>query len=124
MGQTYRQLVAWQKSMELVVVVYKATQKFPREELYGLTSQMRCASVSISSNIAEGTGRVSDSDFARFVEFAYGSAMGVVSQAHIAKRQSMLLSEDFQDLYDRAERLARMLSGLRGSLLGSSGPRP
>ena len=120
----FEKLEVWQLAVELADRVYQVTSRFPEAERFGLTSQMRRASVSVSSNIAEGSGRGSDADFARFVEIGYGSVMEVVSQSHIAKRQNTLLSEDFQDLHDRAERLARMLSGLRASLLGSSGPRP
>ena len=120
----FEKLEVWQFAVEFADRVYVVTSRFPDSERFGLTSQMRRASVSISSNIAEGSGRGTDSDFARFVEIGYGSLMEVVSQSHIAKRQSMLLTEDFHDLYDRAERLARMSSGLRASLLGSSGPRP
>lgn len=104
--------------------MYAVSARFPSEERFGLTSQMRRAAVSISSNIAEGSIRSSSTEFARFVEIAYGSLMELVSQAHIAKRQAMLLSEDFQDLYERAERLSRMMSGLRASLIGPSGPQP
>jgi four helix bundle protein len=114
----FEKLDVWQSAVDFADGVYEFTGRFPDSERFGLTNQMRRAAISISSNIAEGTGRGSDADFARFVEMAYGSVMEVVSQAHIAKRQSMLLSENFQDLYDRAERLARMLSGLRNSLRG------
>ncbi len=78
---------------------------------------MRRAAVSVSSNIAEGTSRNSDNDFARFVEIAYGSLMECVSESHVAKNQGFLRPEHFQNLYSQAEVLARMLSGLRGSLL-------
>jgi four helix bundle protein len=81
---------------------------------------MRRAAVSISSNIAEGSSRSSDADFSRFIEIGHGLLMETVSQSHIAKRQSFLLTEDFQDLYDRAERLSRMLSGLRSKLIGET----
>ena len=120
----FEKLEVWQLAVEFADKVYTVTSRFPEAERFGLTSQMRRASVSISLNVAEGSGRGSDADFARFVEIAYGSLMEVVSHSHIAKRQVMLLSEDFQDLYDRAARLARMLSGLRSSLLSHSGPRP
>lgn len=117
----FEKLEVWQLAVEFADKVYTVTSRFPDAERFGLTSQMRRASVSISSNVAEGSGRGSETEFGRFVEIAYGSLMEVVSQSYIAKRQTMLLTEDFQDLYERAERQARMLSGLRTSL---SGPRP
>lgn len=120
----FEKLEVWQFAVEFADRVHAVTARFPTDERFGLTSQMRRAAVSISSNIAEGSIRSSSGDFARFVEIAYGSLMEVVSQAHIAKRQAMLLSEDFQDLYERAERLSRMMSGLRASLVGPSGPQP
>ena len=108
----------WQLGVAFADRVYSTTARFPADERFGLTAQMRRASVSVSSNIAEGSSRSSDTDFARFIEIAHGSLMEVVSQSHIAIRQTMLLTEDFKDLYDRAERLSRMLSGLRAKLLG------
>ena len=105
-------------AVEFADCVYSVTARFPSDERFGLTSQMRRAAVSISSNVAEGSIRSSSSDFARFIEIAYGSLMEVVSQAHIARRQTMLLAEDFQELYEHAERLSRMMSGLRASLMG------
>jgi four helix bundle protein len=81
---------------------------------------MRRASVSVSSNIAEGSGRVSDKDFGRFIEIAYGSAMEVVSQAQIAERQNFLSTEDRNKLNLSAEELVRMLSGLRTKLLSGT----
>jgi four helix bundle protein len=81
-----------------------------------LTSQIRRAAVSISSNIAEGTSRGSDADFGRFVEIAYGSLMEVVSQTLVAQRLKFMNESSMKLLYDKAEELARMLSGLRGKL--------
>jgi four helix bundle protein len=89
---------------------------FPIEERFGLTNQMRRAAVSISSNIAEGSSRMSQTDFARFIEIGTGSVFEVVSQAFVAKRQDFLSPESFRSLYEDAEELSRMLSGLRKSL--------
>lgn len=116
----FEKLDVWHRAVEFADLVYSQTRHFPNDERFGLTSQMRRASVSISSNIAEGTGRVSDKDFARFIEIAYGSVMEVVSQAEIAQRQGFLALEDRDALKQRAEELARMLSGLRSKLLSSS----
>jgi four helix bundle protein len=125
----FEKLEAWQMAIELAERVYKATNRFPDNERFGLTSQMRRAAVSISSNIAEGSGRASDSGFARFLEIAYGSLMEIISQSQIAKLQGFLKPAEHEELYKGAERLARVLSGLRASLSHRnikrpSGPRP
>ncbi len=112
----FEKLDVWQKAVEFADRVYAVTRAFPDDERFGLTSQMRRASVSISSNVAEGSGRSSKKDFSHFVAIAYGSTMEVVSQAQVAFRQSILQQPDRDDLYARAEELARMLSGLRSSL--------
>jgi four helix bundle protein len=117
-------LDVWQKAVEFASDIYEATRDFPSDERFGLTSQMRRASVSISSNIAEGAGRSSDTEFGRFIEIAYGSLMEVVSQATIALRRSLLAEVRFRQVYERAEELARMLSGLRSSLQNSRDKRP
>lgn len=85
----FEKLDVRRKAVELADLVHSATRAFPADERFGLTSQMRRAVVSISSNIAEGSGRASDKDFAHFVEFAYASLMEVISQAGIAMRQSL-----------------------------------
>ena len=112
----FEKLGVWQKAVEFADRVYAVTRGFPDDERFGLTSQMRRAAVSISSNVAEGSGRSSDKDFAHFVEIAYSSVMEVVSQSQIALNQEFLNQPDRDDLYARAEELARMLSGLRSSL--------
>lgn len=112
----FEKLDVWTKAVDFAGVIYRATQAFPDDERFGLTSQMRRASVSISSNIAEGSGRGSDKDFARFVQIAYGSLMEVVSQTKIAEAQSLLTKEHAADIYKPAEEVARMLSGLRANL--------
>ncbi|MFQ5788443.1 MAG: four helix bundle protein [Thermodesulfobacteriota bacterium] len=83
---SYKELTVWQKSVKLVVEVYLLTEKFPREEIYGLTSQMRRASVSIPSNIAEGRMRGSKKDFIQFLRIAYSSGAELETQAEIAKQ--------------------------------------
>jgi four helix bundle protein len=80
----------WHHAVDFAESIHALTSMFPREEQFGLTSQMRRASVSVSLNIAEGSSRSSDREFARFVEVAYGSLMEVVSQSSIAKRQGLL----------------------------------
>lgn len=112
----FERLEVWRKAVDFADLVYAVTRTFPGEERFGLTSQMRRASVSISSNIAEGTGRSTGRDFAHFIEIAYGSLMEVVSQLRIAQKQSFVEKQDNESLCNMAEELARMLSGLRTSL--------
>jgi four helix bundle protein len=113
----FEKLEVWRKAIEFADVVYTTTRHFPADERFGLTNQMRRAAVSISSNIAEGSGRISRKDFARFVEIATGSLFEVVSQAYIGRNQGFLTDEQFETLYVSAEEQGRMLSGLRRSLL-------
>ncbi len=82
----YKKLIVWQKSIDLVVAIYALTKEFPKEELFGLTSQMRRASVSVPSNIAEGSGRHTKRDFHHFLSIAYGSVMELETQLIIAKK--------------------------------------
>ena len=112
----FEKLEVWQKAIDFADLVYKHTRRFPADERFGLTNQMRRAAVSISSNIAEGTSRMSQSDFRRFIEIATGSAFEVISEAFIGRRQGFLSEENFRALYTSAEEVGRMLSGLRKSL--------
>ena len=114
----FEKLDVWQKAIDFADLVYNSTRNFPSEERFGLTNQMRRAAVSISSNIAEGTSRMSQTDFKRFVEIATGSVFEVISQAFIGKRQGLLTQDAFSSLYSAAEEVGRMLSGLRKSLSG------
>src|SRR5438876_959075 len=109
---SFERLDVWQKSIDFAELVYKITRAFPSDERFGLTSQMRRAAVSISSNIAEGSSRFSKTDFARFIEIATGSVFEVVSQSFISRREEILKEADFQRLYAAAEEQGRMLSGL------------
>jgi four helix bundle protein len=113
----FERLEVWGKAIEFADMVYSVTRNFPSDERFGLTNQMRRAAVSVSSNIAEGSARISRKDFARFVEIASGSLFEVVSQSFIGRNQGFLSPENFQILYDAAEEQGRMLSGLRRSLL-------
>lgn len=113
----FEKLDVWHKAIVFADCVYVNTRHFPAEERFGLTNQMRRAAVSISSNLAEGTSRGSKNDFARFIEIASGSLYEVVSQSFIAKAQGFLNEEQFQQLYSAADEQARMLSGLKKSLV-------
>lgn len=113
----FEKLDVWHRAISFADSVYATTRHFPSDERFGLTNQMRRAAISISSNIAEGTSRVSKADFARFIEIATGSLFEVVSQSFIAKGQGFLTEEQFRGLYISAEEQGRMLSGLRKSLI-------
>ena len=112
----FEKLDVWQQSIEYANCVYDVTRQFPTDERFGLTSQLRRSAVSVSSNIAAGSGRGSNPDFARFVGISYGSLLESVSQFHIAQRQQFLAQAAFDNVYQRAEHVARMLSGLKNSL--------
>ncbi|MFQ5993207.1 MAG: four helix bundle protein [Nitrospiraceae bacterium] len=112
----FEKLDVWQKAVEYADFIYGITQSFPVDERFGLTSQLRRSAVSVSSNIAEGTSRSSQADLGRFIELAYGSLLESVSELQIAKRQRFLDDGSFEKAYNRAETLAKMLSGLRRTL--------
>ncbi len=113
----FEKLEVWQKAIEFVDLVYSSKRGFPADERFGLTNQIRRAAVSVSSNIAEGSSRISRKDFARFIEIATGSVFEVVSQSFIGRHQGFLTEDLFQQLYTAAEQQGKMLSGLRRSLL-------
>jgi four helix bundle protein len=92
-GRSYKDLFAWQKSMDLVTAIYRTTAGFSKDELFGLTSQLRRAAVSIPSNIAEGQGRLSEKEFRHFLGQARGSLMEVETQLQIAENLSYLPKE-------------------------------
>ena len=113
----FERLDVWKKAIDFADSIYRDTRAFPPDERFGLTNQMRKAAVSISSNIAEGSSRISKVDFARFIEIATGSLFETVSQSVIAQRQAFLSEVQFRTPYVAAEEQSRMLSGLRKSLL-------
>jgi len=112
----YTDLIAWQKAMDLVVRVYEATKEFPSEERFGLTNQLRRASVSVPSNIAEGQGRHSTRDFLRCPSIAYGSLQEVETQLLIARRLGYLDEMFRAGLSDLTSEVARLINGLMNSL--------
>ena len=117
---SYNDLVVWQKSVELVTETYKATSRFPREETFGLTSQMRRSAVSIPSNIAEGQGRATKGEFVQFLANARGSLFELKTQVYIAGALGFLASEYADQLTLQADRVGRLLNGLIRSLGGTS----
>lgn len=112
----FERMDVWHKALLFASGIYGATRAFPMDERYGLTSQLRRAAVSISSNIAEGSSRSTDPDFARFLEIAYGSLMECVSQLYLAKAQQVVTDDEFPRLYAEADELGRMLSSFRTRL--------
>jgi four helix bundle protein len=114
--KNYQELIAWQKAMDLVDDIYKASREFPREEIYALTGQIRRAAVSIPSNIAEGQGRRTTADFLRHLSIAYGSLREVETQILIAQRLKYLVQGKADKVLDRAGEVGRLLNGLMASL--------
>ena len=111
----YRKLVAYQKAKEVVKRTYKLLRKFPPEEKYAMCDQLRRASISITSNIAEGVNRFSIKDKSHFIEIAYGSLMEVSSQFEIAEELGYISTDDRQNMDQLIEDDARLLSGLLNS---------
>ena len=116
MSASYRDLRVWQQAMDLVVLIYDDTRAFPKEEIYGLTSQMRRAAVSVPSNIAEGKGRLTDRDRALFYCHARGSLLELETQVLIANRLSFLTSAQTKLLTDASGELGRGLNSLIQSM--------
>jgi len=108
----HENLEVWKKSIEFVVAIYQATDNFPKEEKFGLTSQLRRAAVSIPANIAEGAARRTDREFAYFLSNSQGSASEVDTELLIAHRLNFLLNDDFTDLRESLDEIGRMLTGL------------
>jgi four helix bundle protein len=109
MGRSYRDLIAWQKAMKFVADIYAATQRFPSEERYGLTNQLRRAAVSIPSNIAEGQARFSHKEFHHFLSQARGSLVEIETQLLIARDLKYLQLAKSEDLLTTADELGRVL---------------
>jgi len=113
----YRDLIAWQKAMELVESVYSATKDFPREEVYALTSQLRRAAVSVPSNIAEGQGRTSSKEFLKFLSIAHGSVRELETQIIISGRLGYLTTDRVEAILNMSAEVGRLINGLSNSLL-------
>ncbi|MBP8911433.1 MAG: four helix bundle protein [Phycisphaerae bacterium] len=115
-SKNYRDLIAWQKAMELVELVYSETKKFPREEVYALTSQLRRAAVSVPSNIAEGQGRTSSREFLNFLSMAYGSLREIETQIIIAERLGYMSEGKARSILELSGEVGRLINGLSSSL--------
>jgi four helix bundle protein len=112
MANTYRDLKVWQRSIDLAEGVYRVTADFPRSEVYGLSSQMRRAAVSVASNIAEGWGRRSRNEYGRFVLIARGSKDELQTQPVIAERLGFGKREQFCEVNALSDEIGKMLNGL------------
>ena len=107
---TYRDLIVWQKSVELVVAVYELTDKYPRDEIYGLVSQIRRCAVSIPSNIAEGRFRGTKKDFVHFLRISYGSGAELETQIEISKRLKKISGLDYKKVDGLLTEVMKMLN--------------
>ncbi len=112
----FENLEVWQDAMNLCERVYRLSQSFPAAEQYGITSQVRRSAVSVSANIAEGAGRSTDGDFARFLDIAFGSLMETVSHLTLAKRLRFVDENSHQEVYADCERIGKMLTSFRNRL--------
>lgn len=109
LGESFRDLVVWQRARELAILLYRLTREFPREELYGLTSQLRRAGVSIVSNIAEGSGRGTRADYRSFLRVARGSALEAQAQLMIARDLGFGRAPEVERAEKLAEQISKML---------------
>jgi four helix bundle protein len=116
MAQHYKDLIAWQKAMDLVTTLYDATEEFPKRGTYSLTDQMRRAAVSVPSNIAEGQAHYSNREFRHFLRHSRGSLAELETQVLIAQRRNYLSEKQAAELLKRADEVGRILSGLINSL--------
>ena len=114
---SFEKLTVWQKSRALSLTIYKMTKYFPEDERFGLISQMRRCAISISSNIAEGTGRHSNKDKARFTEIAYGSALELFNQLTLSNDLAFLSNERYKEIRSHIAEITLMLDGLYKSQL-------
>jgi four helix bundle protein len=116
----FHELKVWQKAHQLTLAVYQTTAEFPRNELYGLTSQLRRASASIPANLAEGCGRNGDAELARFCSIAMASASELEYHLLLARDLELIPPKDHDELSQRAVELKRMLAGLLQKLKADS----
>ena len=122
MLKSYKELNVWQKAYQLCIAIYKITKDFPKEEIYGLTSQMRRTAVSIPANIAEGYGRRSTQDYLRFLHIAMSSNYELQTLLEIAYNLKYLPMDSFKDAFEKSRELERMLSSLIMKISRNSNP--
>lgn len=112
----FKELKVWQNSKNLVIDIYKDTENFPKTEIFGLTNQIRRASVSVPSNIAEGCGRNSNKDLTRFLDIANGSSFELETQLIIANELKFLNDSSFNTLIKKIDEVQKMIYGFKNSL--------
>ena len=116
----YKELVVWQKSIDLAVKIFEVTKKFPKSELYGIVSQLRWAAFSIASNIAEGYNRGSRLEYKRFLQIAYDSAAELETQLLISFKTKLISRNDFEKLNNLLTEVLKMLNKMITTLKSSS----
>jgi four helix bundle protein len=107
---TFRKLLVWQKSMALVTVIYKQLDSFPKDELFGLSSQIKRCAISVPSNIAEGYGRTGKKEYLRFLNIALSSLFELQTQIEIAKNLDFMKVDTFNEIYESTREIERMLT--------------
>ena len=117
-ARSFRELIVWEKSLQLTVKVYRLTQEFPREELYGLTSQMRRSAVSVPSNIAEGQGRLGTSEFRHFLGIARGSNFELQTQLEVARELGMCDGSKIDDAMSLSHEVGKMIYAMLEKIKG------
>jgi four helix bundle protein len=120
--RNYKDLLVWEKAHRLTLAVYKATQSFPEDERFGLTSQIRRASASIPANLAEGCGRRSDGEMARYIQIAMGSGAELSYHFLLSKDLGLMQSAEYESMSSDLSEVMRMLSSFSGRLKGSVRP--
>ncbi|MGH9496728.1 MAG: four helix bundle protein [Candidatus Sulfotelmatobacter sp.] len=116
MSHKYKDLIVWQKARSFATEIYRATEPFPKTEIYGLTSQLRRAAVSVASNIAEGQGRLTKGEFCHFLGQARGSLLELETQLSIALDLHLIELEEFQRLEELSSEVQKLLNGLIQSM--------
>ena len=124
MGQSFKDLVVWQRSVELTTDVYKLSSKFPESERFGLTNQMRRAAVSVASNIAEGYGRLTKGEYVQFLGHARGSCSEIETQIVIAKNLGFGAAQSLDSAETRCNDVGRLLGALIKSIRAKQSAAP
>ena len=124
MAQHFKDLIVWQKAMDLVQTVYEATERFPKREVYSLTDQIRRAAVSVPSNIAEGQAHFHHREFLHFLQHARGSLAELETQLLIAQRLQYIKETDVAQMVQKIEEVGRILNGLIASIRDKDKNRP
>jgi len=114
---SFEKLIVWSDSKELVIMIYNISRQFPEDEKFGLTNQIRRAAISVSSNLAEGTSRITNKDKAHFSTMAFSSLMEVLNQLIIANELNYVSQEDYSKIRKQIEKVSNKLNALRKSQL-------